>query len=74
MRGCEVLTTDDRTRITWVLGPSRDARKAPVRRVGVGIGERAEALRAKLIAATIELAAEGSSPRLRQSRHAPTAP
>ena len=74
MRGCEVLTADDRTQVTWVVGPSPDALKAPVHRVGAGIGERADTLRARLIAATVELAAEGSNPRLQQSRHAPIAP
>ena len=70
MRGCEALTTDDRTRITWVIAPSRDARKAPVHRVDVGVDGEAEALRARLIAATVELAAEGNNPRLTQTRDA----
>ena len=70
MRGCEALTTDGRTRITWVLGPPRDARKAPIRRTTTGIDEGTEALRSRLIDATVELAFEGSNPRLTKSRHA----
>ncbi len=74
MRGCEALTTDDRTRITWVLGAPRDARKAPIHRAATGIEEGSEALRSRLITATVELASEGSNPRLMKSRNAPIAP
>jgi hypothetical protein len=70
LRGREEVIMDGKTRITWVLGPPRDARIAPLQRVGVGIGGCAEALRARLIAATVELAVEGSHPRLIKSRDA----
>ncbi len=70
MRGREELTMDGKTRITWVLGPSREALPTRPRRVTAGISDRRETLRAKLIAATVELAAEGSHPRLIESRDA----
>ena len=74
MRGREELTMDGKTRITWVLRPSHEALPTRPQRVTAGISDRHEALRAKLIAATVELAANGSNPRLRQSRDPRTAP
>ena len=71
MRGREGLTMDGDTRITWVLRPSQDAPRTRPQPVTVGISERREVLRAKLIAATVELAAEASHPRLDRTRHAP---
>jgi len=68
MRGREELTMDGKTRITWVLRPSPNTQRTRPQRVTAGIGERREALRAKLIAATVELAAESSSPSLRRTR------
>lgn len=70
MEGREELTMDGKTRITWVLGPSRDVPRTRPQRVTTGISERPEILRAKLIAATVELAAEASNPRLDRTRHA----
>ncbi len=68
MRGREELTMDGKTRITWVLRPSQNTQRTRPQRLATGIGERREALRAKLIAATVEVFADASSPRLRQSR------
>ncbi len=73
MKGREELTMDGKTRITWVLRPSHDAPRTRSQRVTAGIGEPREALRAKLIAATVELAADGSNPRLGRSRDASAA-
>ena len=68
MRGREEVTMDGKTRITWVLRPSHDVRRTRLQRATTGTGERVESLRAKLIAATVELAAEGSNPRLGKTR------
>ncbi len=68
MRGREELTMDGNTRITWVLRPSREAPRNRPQPATTGIGERREALRAKLLAATVEVAANASNPRLTQSR------
>jgi hypothetical protein len=73
VKGREVLTMDDRTQVKWVLGPSHSARRARAERVTVRISEPAESLRAKLITAAIDVAAEGSHPRLTESRHTRTA-
>lgn len=73
MRGRNEVITDGKTQITWVLGPSHDARIAPVQRVGTGIGRRADTLRAELISATVELAANASHPRLVKMRDMRTA-
>ena len=69
MRGREEVTMDGKPRITWVLGPSQDAPRTRPQRVTAGLGGRREALRAKLIAAAVELAADGSHPRLDTTRH-----
>ncbi len=69
MKGREVLTMDGGTQIKWVLEPSHNAHRTRSSCVATGICESTETLRAKLIAATIELAAEGSHPRLIESRH-----
>ncbi len=73
MRGREELTMDGKTRITWVLRPSQNTQRTRSQRVTTGISSRREALRAKLIAATVELAADASNPRLQQSRDASAA-
>ncbi len=70
MKGREELTLDGKTRITWVLRPSYDAPRTRPQRVTAGVGERREALRAKLIAAAVEVFANASNPRLSQTRHA----
>ena len=70
MKGREVLTMDDRTQVNWVLGPSRNAHRTRSKCATTGVGDTAEALRAKLIAAAIEVVAEGSNPRLNETRHA----
>ena len=73
MKGREVLTMDDRTHVKWVLGPSGNAHRTRSKCVTTGIGEQAETLRAELVAAAIDVAGEGSNPRLIESRHARTA-
>ncbi len=73
MRGREELTMDGKTRITWVLRPSQNTQRTRPQRVTTGVNERREALRAKLIAATVEVFADGSNPRLWQTRDASTA-
>ena len=72
MRGREELTMDGKTRITWVLRAPHDALPPRPQRVAAGIGNRREVLRAKLIAAAVELAGESSNPRLCRTLHAPT--
>jgi len=74
MRGREELTMDGKPRITWVLGPSQDAPRTRPQRVTAGVGCRRDAVRAKLIAATVEVFASGSHPRLDRTRDAPTVP
>jgi len=69
MKGREELTMDGKTRITWVLRASHDAPRTRPQRVTTGINERREALPTKLIAATVELAADASNPRLNKMRH-----
>ncbi len=69
MRGREELTMDGKTRVTWVLRPSQNTQRTRPQRVTTGVGERRDALRAKLIAATVELAANGSNPRLPRTRY-----
>jgi hypothetical protein len=70
MEGSGVGTMDGATEIRWTLGCSRDTQSRRLRRVAAGSGEQAEALRARLIAATVEVLADGSSPRLDRTRDA----
>ncbi len=74
MRGREEVTMDGKPRITWVLGPSQDAPRTRPQRLTTGIGARRETLRAKLIAATVEVATDASHPRLDTTRHVRIAP
>jgi hypothetical protein len=74
MKGREALTMDGKTRVTWVLRPSQNTRRTRPQRVPGGIPEHTDALRAKLIAATVEVATEVSNPRLGQSRYAQMVP
>ena len=71
MRGRAEVTMDGKTRITWVLKPSQNTQRIRARRLTVGTPEPSETLQAKLIAATVEFAAEGSSPRLTKTLYAP---
>lgn len=73
MEGREQVSIDGGTRVEWVPGPSGDAQRIGSQRVSSGIGEDFETLRAGLIAATVEVLAEGSDRRLGESRPAPTA-
>ncbi len=72
MRGREEVTMDGKPRITWVLRPSHDAPPPRPQRVTAGIGRRRDVLRAKLIAAAVELFADGGHPRLSRTLPAPT--
>jgi hypothetical protein len=74
MRGSEVLTTEDSTQVTWVLRAPHNAPRTRLQPATAGISDRNESLRAKLIAASVEVAANGSNPRLQQSRHMRIAP
>lgn len=73
MKGSDGVTMDGRTRITWVLRASQEALHTGPQRLIAGVGERRATLRARLIAAVVELAAEGSHPRLCRTRYVPTA-
>ncbi len=73
MEGREAVTMEGKTRIRWDLGFSNDTQRAGVERVAAGAGDQTEALRARLIAATVEVLAEGNVPRLVETRDIPTA-
>ncbi len=73
MRGRGQLTMDAKPRVTWVLGPSRDASQTRPQRLTTGVDHRHDALRAKLIAAAVEGVADGSHPRLGRTLHVRTA-
>jgi len=68
MEGREAVTMEGKTRIKWDLGSSNDAQRTRVERVTAGASDQTEALRVRLIAATVEVLAEGSHPRLGQTR------
>ena len=62
---------DGKTRTKRAPGRSQDAHRSRPRR-GAGVsGEQAGTLRARLIAATVELLAEGSDPRLDKTGYTP---
>ena len=63
------LTTDDRTRVRWVIEPSCERPQTRLPSVKTSIRKRTETVREKLIAAAVELAAERSSPRLGGTRY-----
>ncbi len=73
MEGSGVGTRDGTTQITWTVGSSQNTWRSGLRRVAAGAGERTETLRAELIAATVEVLAEGSNPRLSRTRYMRTA-
>ncbi len=73
MEGRKQVSADDGGRIEWVLRPSGDAPRIRPQRVSSGVGEDFETRRASLIAATVEVLAEGSDRRLGESRPVPTA-
>jgi hypothetical protein len=70
MEGNGVGTMDGATEIRWTVGCSQYTKSHRSRRVVAGSGVQAEALRARLIAATVEVLAEGSNPRLDKSLYA----
>jgi hypothetical protein len=74
MEGSKAGTMDGTTQIRWTLGSSQNARRSGQHGVATGADGRIEALRARLIAATVEVVAEGSHPRLAGSAHAQIAP
>ena len=69
MRGREVVTMDGNTQVTWVLRAPQNAPRTRLQPATAGTGDRNEPLRAKLIAATVQVAANASNPRLPQSRN-----
>jgi hypothetical protein len=73
MEGREGVTMEGGTQLERALRPSQIAQRTGVERVTAGAGGRIEALRARLIAATVETVAEGSHPRLAKTRYARTA-
>jgi hypothetical protein len=70
MKGREAVAMHRKTRVTWVLKPSLQTARSRPQRVIADPPEPKEALRARLLAATVELAAEGSNPRLVKTLHA----
>jgi hypothetical protein len=73
MEGSEVGTMDGRILIKWDLEPSHYTLRSRPHRLVAGAGEQVEALRARLIAATVETLAEGSHPRLDGTGNTPVA-
>jgi hypothetical protein len=70
VEGSEEGTMDGETEIERALGSSQNA---PLRRAPANIEESTETLRARLIAAVVEVLAQGSDPRLARTAHAPVA-
>ncbi len=64
MEGSEVGTMDGETQIRRTLGSSENSRRSGLNGVSVGAGGQIKTLRTRLIAATVEVLAEGSGPRL----------
>jgi hypothetical protein len=73
MEGNGVGTMDGETQIRWTVGCSHDTQSRRPRRVAAGSSVQAETLRARLIAATVEVLAEGSHPRLDTTGYTRTA-
>ncbi len=71
MKGQGEVTMDGKTPIKRVVGHPPDAHQTGPGRVGAGVCDLAEALRSRLMAATIEVIAAGSDPRLSESRYTP---
>jgi hypothetical protein len=72
MEGSEAGTMDGKTPIKRAFGPSDDKRRSRRRRVASNAGEQTETLRARLIAATVEVLAQGSHPRLDRTAYTRT--
>jgi len=68
MKGREEVTMDGRARFKWVLTPSHDTEPTCPQRVSAGASEQTGTLHARLVAATVETLAEGSNPRLVDTR------
>jgi hypothetical protein len=73
MEGRETVTMDGGTRIKLAARPVRDAQRARVERMTASASDRAEVLRERFIAATVELLASASVPRMGKTRYRPTA-
>jgi len=71
VEGHEEVTMDGKTPSKRPLGHPREAQQAGPERVAAGVCDQAETLRRRLIAATIEVIAAGSDPRLSESRYSP---
>ncbi len=74
MEGREELTIGGPARPEQALRDPQDVRHARPQRVSTCASAQAEALRVRLIAATVEHAAEGSDPRLHRTVAARKAP
>ncbi len=74
MEGSRAGIMDGKTQIRWTLGSSHDTQRSRPRRATTGASEQTESLRAKLIAATVEVLAHGSNPRLAETAHTRIAP
>jgi hypothetical protein len=70
VEGSEQATMDGKTAIERALGSPHNARP---RWTPANTDEPTETLRARLIAATVEVLAQGSDPRLGRTAHAPVA-
>lgn len=70
MKGREAVAMHRKTRVTWVLKPSLQTGRTRPQRMIADLSEPNDALRARLLAATVELAADGSNPRLVKTLHA----
>jgi len=68
MEGREEVTMEGQTRIKRGFRPSLEARRTRPQRVSAGASHQTGVLRARLIAASVELVANGSDPRLIKTR------
>ncbi len=73
MEGREAITMDGGTRIRLAARPARDVQRARVERTTASTGDRAEVLRERFVAATVELLARASVPRMTKTRYERTA-
>jgi uncharacterized heparinase superfamily protein len=70
MEGSEVGTMDGETQIRWTVGSSQNTQCRRLHRVAVRSDKQTETLRDRVIAATVEVAAPASNPRLAKTRDA----
>jgi hypothetical protein len=65
---------DGTTEIRWTLGSSHDTKHSRPRRITAGVGAQADTLHTGLDPATAETLAQGSHPRLGETRYTRAAP